>query len=324
MPACREEIARHARLADELRLPAFQWYAPLWAATEATLAGRFAEAERLRRRGARGGRARRRRQRRAVRRDGRGALRTSSGSSSTAPTSRFLAGQGRQLAGRARPTQVLPHLDPRRARADGRGAPAPRPRGCAASRRSTPTGSPRRPRPPRRSSCSATRARGSALRPARALRRPPGDRPAARSSSYGAVDRQLGGLAARARPPRRRDPPPARRDRARRRARLRGLAAALRRRPPRRARRPARGRRRRRGAGARDPGARRLTALRPAPLRDYTACPRSLPAPGFPTAPSSITPATAARSRSSSRAIPRCCSSTAGSGARRSRRSCAA
>jgi tetratricopeptide (TPR) repeat protein len=48
MPACREEIARHARLADELRLPSFQWYTPLWAATEAILAGRFAEGERLR------------------------------------------------------------------------------------------------------------------------------------------------------------------------------------------------------------------------------------------------------------------------------------
>jgi hypothetical protein len=47
MPACREEIARHARLAEELRLPSFTWYAPLWAATRAALAGRFAEAERL-------------------------------------------------------------------------------------------------------------------------------------------------------------------------------------------------------------------------------------------------------------------------------------
>ena len=59
MPACREEIARHSRLADDLRLPSFQWYRPLWAATEATLAGRFAEAERLvavaRERGARAG-----------------------------------------------------------------------------------------------------------------------------------------------------------------------------------------------------------------------------------------------------------------------------
>jgi AAA ATPase domain len=48
MPACREEIARHARMADELRLPSFQWYTPLWAATEAALDGRWAEAERLR------------------------------------------------------------------------------------------------------------------------------------------------------------------------------------------------------------------------------------------------------------------------------------
>jgi DNA-binding SARP family transcriptional activator len=47
MAAWREEVRRHARLADELRLPAFQWYTPLWAAVEATLAGRFEEAERL-------------------------------------------------------------------------------------------------------------------------------------------------------------------------------------------------------------------------------------------------------------------------------------
>ena len=47
MPAFREEVARHARLADELRLPSFQWYTPLWAAVEALLAGRYEEAERL-------------------------------------------------------------------------------------------------------------------------------------------------------------------------------------------------------------------------------------------------------------------------------------
>jgi DNA-binding SARP family transcriptional activator len=47
MTACREEIARHGRLADELRLPVFQWYTPLWAAVEAILAGRFEEGERL-------------------------------------------------------------------------------------------------------------------------------------------------------------------------------------------------------------------------------------------------------------------------------------
>jgi tetratricopeptide (TPR) repeat protein len=47
MAACREEMAHHARLADELRLPVFQWYTPLWAAVDALLAGRFAEAERL-------------------------------------------------------------------------------------------------------------------------------------------------------------------------------------------------------------------------------------------------------------------------------------
>ena len=47
MTAWREEVARHARLADELRLPAFQWYTPLWAAVDAILAGRYDEAERL-------------------------------------------------------------------------------------------------------------------------------------------------------------------------------------------------------------------------------------------------------------------------------------
>jgi hypothetical protein len=47
MPRWREETARHARLAEELRLPAFQWYTPLWAATEAMLAGRYEDVDRL-------------------------------------------------------------------------------------------------------------------------------------------------------------------------------------------------------------------------------------------------------------------------------------
>ena len=47
MPGWREETARHARLANELRLPAFEWYTPLWAAMEATLTGRYEDAERL-------------------------------------------------------------------------------------------------------------------------------------------------------------------------------------------------------------------------------------------------------------------------------------
>ena len=47
MAAWREETARHARLAEELRLPAFEWYTPLWAAVEAMLAGRYEDAERL-------------------------------------------------------------------------------------------------------------------------------------------------------------------------------------------------------------------------------------------------------------------------------------
>jgi hypothetical protein len=45
MASFREETERHGRLAAELRLPAFQWYTPLWAATEAMLAGRYEDAE---------------------------------------------------------------------------------------------------------------------------------------------------------------------------------------------------------------------------------------------------------------------------------------
>jgi DNA-binding SARP family transcriptional activator/tetratricopeptide (TPR) repeat protein len=47
MAAWREEKARHARLAEELRLPVFQWYTPLWASVDAMLAGSFDEVEEL-------------------------------------------------------------------------------------------------------------------------------------------------------------------------------------------------------------------------------------------------------------------------------------
>ena len=47
MESWRAETERHARLAAELRLPTFQWYTALWAATEATLDGRYEDAERL-------------------------------------------------------------------------------------------------------------------------------------------------------------------------------------------------------------------------------------------------------------------------------------
>jgi DNA-binding SARP family transcriptional activator/tetratricopeptide (TPR) repeat protein len=47
MPAWQEETTRHARLAEELRLPVFQWYTPLWAAVRAMLAGRYDDVERL-------------------------------------------------------------------------------------------------------------------------------------------------------------------------------------------------------------------------------------------------------------------------------------
>ncbi len=47
MAAWRAELARHARLAEELRLPAFQWYTPLWAAVQAMLAGHHEDADGL-------------------------------------------------------------------------------------------------------------------------------------------------------------------------------------------------------------------------------------------------------------------------------------
>jgi hypothetical protein len=47
MAGWQAEVARHTRLADELRLPAFQWYTPLWAAVDAMLAGQYEEADRL-------------------------------------------------------------------------------------------------------------------------------------------------------------------------------------------------------------------------------------------------------------------------------------
>jgi tetratricopeptide (TPR) repeat protein len=47
MPAWGQAIGRHARLAEELRLPVFEWYTPLWGAVGAMLAGRYDEVERL-------------------------------------------------------------------------------------------------------------------------------------------------------------------------------------------------------------------------------------------------------------------------------------
>ena len=121
MPACREEMARHARLADELRLPSFQWYTPLWAAVEALLAGRFDEAERLAARGA-----------------GRRACARAIATPSCSPTCSLFAGQlergefdevdigvhrgqDRQLAGRPRlRRRPTPGCSPRAARPSGR------------------------------------------------------------------------------------------------------------------------------------------------------------------------------------------------------------
>ncbi len=47
MPTWHEETAWHGRMAEELRLPVFQWYTPLWAVVQAMLAGRYDDVERL-------------------------------------------------------------------------------------------------------------------------------------------------------------------------------------------------------------------------------------------------------------------------------------
>lgn len=48
MDAWRLEVGRHGALAEQLRLPAFAWYTPLWRAVDALHRGRFAEADTLR------------------------------------------------------------------------------------------------------------------------------------------------------------------------------------------------------------------------------------------------------------------------------------
>jgi hypothetical protein len=47
MDGFRDTVEEHVDLADELALPAYQWYGPLWRAVDATLAGRYDEGERL-------------------------------------------------------------------------------------------------------------------------------------------------------------------------------------------------------------------------------------------------------------------------------------
>ena len=56
MPAVRAAIDSHARLAEELRLLSYVWYASMWRATLATMAGRLDEAAVLVEEGARIGR----------------------------------------------------------------------------------------------------------------------------------------------------------------------------------------------------------------------------------------------------------------------------
>jgi tetratricopeptide (TPR) repeat protein len=47
MGGFRAAVEEHVTLADALALPAYQWYGPLWRAVDATLAGRYRDAERL-------------------------------------------------------------------------------------------------------------------------------------------------------------------------------------------------------------------------------------------------------------------------------------
>ena len=223
MPAWREEAARHARLAEELRLPAFQWYTPLWAAVEAMLAGRYDDAERLRRRGG-GGRAcapaiatpscSRAWCASAPSSSARRSTRSTSSSSRTRsptrpPASPTAAAYAWILAGLG---------ETERARERAR-------RGDGAHRTpSTRTGCHSRPSAPRRACCSDDATHAATLYERLA---PYAGRPVTAGRavcSYGAVDRSLGGLAALLGRKRRRDAPPRGRHPAQRRARLRRLA----------------------------------------------------------------------------------------------------
>ncbi|MBV9872566.1 MAG: AAA family ATPase [Frankiaceae bacterium] len=47
-PAAWAEASAYSRTAEQLRQPLYQWYVPLWQGTEATITGRYDEAERLR------------------------------------------------------------------------------------------------------------------------------------------------------------------------------------------------------------------------------------------------------------------------------------
>ena len=253
MDECRTEMARHARMAEQLRLPSFRWYAPLWAAT-----GACWPAASRRRSGCSPRRGRRAHARGmatpSCSRPWSTSSGRSSGSSSTGATDAFLeekiagspAGPAYEayliwvLAGLGRMDDARRRLGPWMRR-----GPAFDANWLSAQAEAAEA-----------VALLGDRAHAAVpVRPARALCRPPGDvrprglelrlrRPAARRTRR------------RARPAGGRDPAPARRDRPRRRARLRGLAAA-------RAARPARaraGRHRRdrglsRGTGARPPAA---------------------------------------------------------------------
>ena len=194
MPACREEIARHARMADELRLPSFQWYTPLWAATAAALDGRWAEAERLRLEAQEAGERAGDRNAWLFSGDGR-ADHAGAAGRGRADGLRLHRGQDRQL-GRRPGLPLSPGLDPRRPRPPGRGARPPRRLGAATTSRSTPTGCRPTPRSRRGSASSATRRTPSSSTTGSL---PYAGRPATAGRavvSYGSVDRYLGGLAA--------------------------------------------------------------------------------------------------------------------------------
>ena len=176
-----------------LRLPSFRWYGSLWAASETTLAGRFTEAERLiaeaREAGARAG------DRNAEMFPAMVAELGNVGAARVRAVRPGLPrGQGRKLARRPG-VRVVPRLGARRPGPHGGGATSPRrvdATGAGLRRQLAlrPGGGRRGGRAPRRP--------GRTRLPTRRLA-PYAGRPATSGravSSYGAVDRQLGGLAA--------------------------------------------------------------------------------------------------------------------------------
>ena len=191
-------IADHERLAAELRLPGYDWYVPMWRAALALL-GHAAGGGGAAPGGGRADRAARAgRQRRAALRGS--APRRSTAPPGACPTRRTTAIRSRAEHSPARRRLARLRCALRRSRAATRRARARALAGevaALAARRSTPTGSTRRPASARSARTARRRARGRRALPAAApLRRADRDGRRAAATASGSASLALGLLAA--------------------------------------------------------------------------------------------------------------------------------